>query len=77
VLGELRGLADAPDEITIEVAARLSADAALIIARAGAEADFRITLRWTREPPPSRCPRNADTSVIRRGVGWRGTPGIE
>jgi NTP-dependent ternary system trypsin peptidase co-occuring protein len=80
VLGQLRGLADAPHEITIEVAAQLSTDAALIFARAGADADFRIALKWMREPPPSptaRCPRTADTGMIRRGVGWRATPGIE
>jgi hypothetical protein len=79
VLGQLRGLADAPHEITIGVAAQLGADAALIIARASAEADFRRALKWMREPPLSpaaRCPRTADTRMMRRGVGWRGCPGV-
>jgi Trypsin-co-occurring domain 1 len=56
--------ADAPHEITIEVAAQLGADAAVIIARAGAGVDVRIALKWMPEPPASlapRCPRTADT----------------
>jgi hypothetical protein len=75
-----RGLADAPYEITIEGPAQLGADAAVIIARAGAEADAPTALRWLREPPPlpaPRCPRTADTGMMRRGVGWRGCPGVE
>lgn len=55
VLGQLRGLADSPHEIEVEFAVKLSADAKIIIARAGGEANFRIALKWTRaaaDPPP-------------------------
>jgi hypothetical protein len=71
---------DAPHEITIEVAAQLGAHAAVIIARAVAEPDVCIALKRMREPPPSAapcCPRTADTGMIRRGVGWQGSPRFE
>jgi Trypsin-co-occurring domain 1 len=42
-------VADWPDEVNIEFAVKLSADANVIIARTGAEANFTISLRWTRE----------------------------
>jgi hypothetical protein len=46
LLGQLRALADSPHEIELEFAVKVSADAKLIIARAGAEANFRIALKW-------------------------------
>jgi hypothetical protein len=48
MLGELSGLADSPHELEIEFGIKLSADAKVVIARAGGEANFRIALRWSR-----------------------------
>jgi len=49
VVSKLREAADWPDEVSVEFAIRLSADANVIIARSTAEANFRILLHWTRE----------------------------
>jgi hypothetical protein len=49
VLNQLRGLADSPGEIQVEFAIKLTTDARIIIAKAGAEANFRVNLKWTRD----------------------------
>ncbi len=49
VVSKLREASDWPDEVSVEFAIRLSADANVIIARSTAEANFRILLHWTRE----------------------------
>jgi hypothetical protein len=49
IVVELREAADWPDEVEVEFAIKLSTDANVIIARSGAEANFRIQLRWSRE----------------------------
>lgn len=62
VLGKLRPLvrgmvsafADAahgPDEVEVAFAVKISADSNVIIARAGGEANFSITLRWSGAGP--------------------------
>jgi hypothetical protein len=48
IAAELRGAIDGPDEVEVEFAARLSADANLIIARTGAETNFRVALKWSK-----------------------------
>jgi hypothetical protein len=48
IVSELRAAADWPDEVEVEFAIKLSADANVIIARTGGEANFRIALRWAR-----------------------------
>jgi hypothetical protein len=50
VLSQLHALADSPDEIEVEFAVKLTADARIVIAHAGGEANFRIALRWSRTP---------------------------
>jgi hypothetical protein len=47
VLAQLRALADAPHEIEVEFGVKISAEASVIIARAGTEANFRVALKWT------------------------------
>ena len=47
VVSQLREAADWPDEVSVEFAVKLSADANVIIARAGGEANFKIALRWS------------------------------
>jgi hypothetical protein len=49
IVSELRARAEWPDEVEVEFAVKLSADANVIIARAGGEAHFRIALRWAGE----------------------------
>ena len=49
VLSRLRGLAETPHEIEVEFAIKLTADARIVLARAGGEANFRIALKWARE----------------------------
>jgi hypothetical protein len=48
LVSQLRALTDFPDEIEVEFAVKLSADARVVIARVGSEANFRIVLKWGR-----------------------------
>ena len=48
VVTRLREAADWPDEVTVEFSIRLSADANVIIARTAGEANFRISMSWSR-----------------------------
>jgi hypothetical protein len=48
IVSRLREAADWPDEVAVEFAIKLSADANVIIARSGGEANFKISLHWTR-----------------------------
>jgi hypothetical protein len=50
VVTRLREAADWPDEVEVEFAIKLSADANVIIARSSGEANFRISMRWARGP---------------------------
>lgn len=50
---QLRELADSPHEIEVEFAVKLTADARIVIAHVGGEANFRIALKWTRPTNPS------------------------
>lgn len=49
IVAQLRAAADWPDEVGIEFAVKLSADANVIIARTGAEANFTISLKCSRD----------------------------
>src|SRR6185436_9057899 len=46
VIDQLRQLVVAPDEIAVEFGIKLNADAKAYIASAGAEANFKIALKW-------------------------------
>jgi Trypsin-co-occurring domain 1 len=50
VVARLREAADWPDEVTVEFSIKLSADANVIIARTAGEANFRISMSWSRGP---------------------------
>jgi hypothetical protein len=50
IAAQLRETADWPDQVEVEFGVKLSADSNVIIARAGGEANFRIALKWSREP---------------------------
>jgi Trypsin-co-occurring domain 1 len=51
LLGRLRALADAPDEVGLEFGLELSAEAGAFIASASSTANFRVTLTWRRDRP--------------------------
>lgn len=48
VIAKLRSLSDPPDEIEIEFGLKMSAEAGAIVAVAGAEANYKVTLIWKR-----------------------------
>nr|WP_240449176.1 CU044_2847 family protein [Streptomyces harenosi] len=47
-VGRFRGLANAPDEITLEFGVSLSAGADVVIASTATEANFSVSLTWHR-----------------------------
>ncbi len=49
VIAQLRKLHDAPDEIQISFGLKLSAEAGAVLASAGAEANYNVVLKWTKE----------------------------
>ena len=49
IIKNLRALHDPPDEIEVEFGLKMSADAGAIIAAAGIEANYKVTLTWKRE----------------------------
>ncbi len=53
IIDKLRALSDAPDEIGVEFGIKLSAEAGAFIASAGVEANYTVTLTWTK-PHESR-----------------------
>ncbi|MGW6602605.1 CU044_2847 family protein [Streptomyces sp. NPDC055036] len=61
-VGRFRGLANAPDEITLEFGVSLSAEADVVIASTATAANFSVSLTWNRsdardssgEPPQDR-----------------------
>ncbi|MFI7174610.1 CU044_2847 family protein [Streptomyces spororaveus] len=59
-----RGMAQAPDELNLEFGLSISAEADVVISSTAAEANFRISLTWTRSPAdaPAAGPA-ADTTT--------------
>ena len=53
IIAKLRGLSDAPDEVLVEFGLKLSAEAGVFVAAAGVEANYKVTLKWKREPSKS------------------------
>ena len=49
IIAKLRGLHDPPDEVEVEFGLKMSAEAGAVIATAGAEANYKVTLKWKRE----------------------------
>jgi hypothetical protein len=47
----MRGLAVAPDEVSVELGLRLAGSAGFVIAKAGAESQVRIALTWKPRLP--------------------------
>ena len=49
IVDRLRGLADAPDEISVEFGVQLSAEVGAFVAKASGDANFRVYLHWKRD----------------------------
>jgi hypothetical protein len=47
-VAQFRSLAQAPDEIQVDFGITLSAEADLVVANAASEANFTVSLTWTR-----------------------------
>jgi hypothetical protein len=50
VIAKLRDLSDPPEQVAIEFGIKLGAKAGAFITSADAEATFKITLTWKRDP---------------------------
>lgn len=48
VIAKLRSLVDAPDEISVEFGLKFSAEAGVVLASAGIEANYKVTLKWQK-----------------------------
>ncbi len=49
MIGKLRGMAQAPDEVEVEFGLSLSAQAGAVLAAASTTANYKVTLTW-RQP---------------------------
>jgi hypothetical protein len=49
IVSKLIDIANPPDEATVEFGLTLRADTGVIITKVGAEANFKINLKWVRE----------------------------
>lgn len=49
IVKKLRDLSDPPDEMEVEFGLKLSAEAGAVVAAAGIEANYTVTLKWKRE----------------------------
>ena len=65
LLGRLRAMADAPDEVVVEFGLQLSAEAGAFIASASSSATFTVSLTWRRSTePPRGQPRALDAAPV-------------
>lgn len=49
IIDKLRNLSDSPDEVEVKFGLKMNAEAGAIIAVAGIEANYEITLKWTKK----------------------------
>jgi len=49
VIAKLRDLYEAPDEVTVEFGLKLSAEAGIVLAAAGIEANYKVMLTWKKQ----------------------------
>lgn len=49
IISKLRTLSEPPDEVGVEFGIKLSADVGVVLASAGAEANYTVTLTWKRK----------------------------
>jgi hypothetical protein len=48
IIDKLRNLSDSPDEVEVKFGLKMNAEAGAIIAAAGVEANYEITLKWKK-----------------------------
>ena len=66
IIKKLRGLVDPPDEIAVEFGLKMSAEAGAVVAAAGAEANYRVTLTWKKEERTTASSKDADRKSAKR-----------
>ena len=49
ILTQLKKMHDSPDEIGVEFGLKLSAESGVIVAAAGIEANYKVSLKWVKE----------------------------
>lgn len=49
IITQLRGLHDEPDEVAVEFGIKLSAAAGAFVASASVEANYKVSLKWTKK----------------------------
>jgi hypothetical protein len=59
IIAKLRGIGDAPDEVSVSFGIKLNAEAGAVIAAAGVEANYNITLVWKKS---ATAPGSAHTA---------------
>jgi hypothetical protein len=61
-VGRFRGLAHAPDQMTLEFGVSLSAEADVVIASTATQANFSVSLTWNRSDPRGSTGDNPQVS---------------
>jgi hypothetical protein len=46
VMRQLQEIKESPDEVTLEMGIKLSAEAGVVLTQAGGEAHFKLTIKW-------------------------------
>ncbi len=49
IITQLRSLHDVPDEVCVEFGIKLNAAVGALLASAGVEANYKVTLKWTKK----------------------------
>jgi hypothetical protein len=49
IIKKLRSISDSPDEVEVEFGIKLNAEAGAVVAAAGIEANYHVTLKWKKE----------------------------
>jgi hypothetical protein len=56
IIEKIRSLHDAPYEVEVQFGIKLTADCGAVVASAGLEANYSVTLKWKNEEGPRRNP---------------------
>lgn len=51
IISKLREMSDQPEQVSVEFGIKLSAEAGVVLATTGVEANFKVTLLWKRARP--------------------------
>ena len=49
VMNKIREIKDSPEEVTLEMGVKLTAEAGAVLTKAGGEAHFKLTIKWKNE----------------------------